>query len=121
MDFKSSILDLKKAIKKSLSFENSISEKKATTEEPSIAMDKTDSTISLDSDFLDGMSSATARIVIEKSLPENYNDIYEIEELQNQGRYYIAKIIEPPGKVAARLLVDKLNGTVHFPKDNLKR
>jgi hypothetical protein len=67
------------------------------------------------------MSSATARIVIEKNLPENYKDIYDIKELQNQGRYYIAKIIESPGKVFARFLVDNLNGTVHFPKDNLKR
>jgi len=40
--------------------------------------------------------------------------------LQNQGRYYIAKIVDPPGKVVARLLVDKLNNFVHFPKNNLK-
>jgi hypothetical protein len=44
-----------------------------------------------------------------------------IQDLQNQGRYYIAKIVEPPGKVVARLLVDKLNGIVHFPKNKLKR
>ena len=66
------------------------------------------------------MSSATARIVIEKNLPENFKDIYDIKELHNQGLYYIAKIVEPPGKVVARLLVDKLNGTVHFPKSSLK-
>jgi hypothetical protein len=28
---------------------------------------------------------------------------------------------ESPGKEVARLLVDKLNGTVHFPKDKMKR
>ncbi|MEJ2168109.1 MAG: hypothetical protein P8X90_21525 [Desulfobacterales bacterium] len=67
------------------------------------------------------MSSGTARIVIERNLPENFRDIYDIRDLQNQGRYYIAKIVEPPGKVVARLLVDKLNGAVHFPKSNLKR
>ena len=61
------------------------------------------------------MSSATARIVIEKNLPENFKDIYDIKELQNQGLYYIAKIVEPPNKAVARLLVDKLNGSVHFP------
>jgi hypothetical protein len=71
--------------------------------------------------FLQGISSATARIVIERNLPGNFRDIYNIKDLQNQGRYCIAKIVEPPGKVVARLLVDKLNGTVHFPKDNLKR
>ena len=61
------------------------------------------------------MSSATARIVIEKNLPENFRDIYDIKELQNQGLYYIAKIVEPPNKAVALLLVDKLNGSVHFP------
>ena len=55
-----------------------------------------------------------------KNLPGNFRDIYDIKDLQNQGRYYIAKIVEPPGKVVARLLVDKLNGTVHFPKNSLK-
>ena len=121
MNFKSSSLDLIEPVKKLSSLQNSSSEKMAVTEAPSTAIGESNSAVLDDSNFLDGMSSATARIVIEKNLPENYKDIYDIKELQNQGRYYIAKIVEPPGKVVARLLVDKLNGTVHFPKDNLKR
>ena len=70
----------------------------------------------LESNFLDGMSTATARVVIDRSLPENFKEIYDIEELQNQGRYYIAKIVQPGGKIVTRLLVDKLNGTLYYPK-----
>jgi len=121
MNIKASILDLIKPISKSPSSKRSNSQKKETTDAPSTAMDDSDSIDSTGAAFLEGMSSATARIVIEKNLPENFKDIYDIKDLQNQGRYYIAKIVEPPGKVVARLLVDKLNGIVHFPKDNLRR
>lgn len=109
MNLKASILDLIKPKSKS-----------SPSDASSTATGVSDSADVTASDFLDGMSSATARIVIERNLPENFKDIYDIKDLQNQGRYYIAKIVEPPGKVVARLLVDKLNGTVHFPKNKLK-
>jgi hypothetical protein len=121
MNIKASIFDLIKPKSKSSSFQRGNSKRNKTTDGPSAAAGVSDSIDLTGSNFLDGMSSATARIVIEKNLPENFRDIYDIKDLQNQGRYYIAKIVEPPGKVVARLLVDKLNGTVHFPKSNLKR
>jgi len=120
MDLKSSILDILKSIKKSPSYQRSSSREKETVEPAGSELDNSDLIDSNGGEFLEGMSSATARIVIEKNLPGNFRDIYDIKELQNQGRYYIAKIVEPPGKVVARLLVDKLNGTVHFPKGSLK-
>lgn len=121
MNLKASILDLIKPISKSSSSQRGNSRKKTTTDASLTQKGAPDSIDLSGSDFLEGMSSATARIVIERNLPGNLKDLYDIKELQNQGRYYIAKIVEPPGKVVARLLVDKLNGAVHFPKDNLKR
>ena len=120
MDLKSSILDIVKSIKKLPSYQRSSSREKETIEPAGTELDNSDFIDWNGGEFLEGMSSATARIVIEKYLPENLIDMYDIKELQNQGRYYIAKIVEPPGKVVARLLVDKLNGTVHFPKNSLK-
>jgi hypothetical protein len=70
MNFKSSIMDLIIPIIKSSSFQNSISEKKVTAEETSTAIVESNSAVLDDSDFLAGMSSATARIVIEKNLPK---------------------------------------------------
>jgi hypothetical protein len=121
VNLKASILDITKPINKLSSFLKGTSKNKKTAETSSTAEELSDSIDTTDLDFLSGMSSATARIVIDKNLPDNYRDLYNIEELQNQGRYYIAKIVEPPGKVVARVLVDKLNGTVHFPKDKIKR
>ena len=121
MNLKSSILDILKSIKKSSSYQRSSSKEKETIKPAGTALDDSDLTGLNGGQFLEGMSSATARIVIERNLPENFRNIYDIKELQNQGRYYIAKIVEPPGKVVARLLVDKLNGAIHFPKSSLKR
>ena len=121
MDLKSSILDIVKSIKKLPSYQRSSSREKETIEPAGTELDNSDFIDWNGGEFLEGMSSATARIVIEKNLPGNFRDIYDIKELQNQGRYYIAKIVEPPGKVVARLLVDKLNGAIHFPKSSLKR
>jgi hypothetical protein len=94
--------------------------KRETPEEPATESDAAGAIDLPDAGFLEGMSSAAARIVIERNLPANYSAIYDIAELQNQGRYYVAKIVEPPGNLVARLLVDKLNGRVYFPKDKLK-
>jgi len=121
MNIKASILDLIKGKSKSSSLKRGNTKKNKSTGAPSTTTGGSDPIDTAASNFLDGMSSATARIVIEKNLPENFKDLYDIQDLQNQGRYYIAKIVESPGKVVARLLVDKLNGTVHFPKNSLKR
>ncbi len=118
MNLKESILDMLKQTKNAASQESNL---KNNCEAPSTESDAAEAIDSSDTGFLEGMSSAAARIVIDRNLPENYSAIYDFEELQNQGRYYVAKIVEPPGKVVARLLVDKLNGRVHFAKDKLKR
>jgi hypothetical protein len=62
----------------------------------------------------EGMSTGTARFVIERNLPANIAELYHLEDLKNRGRYYMAKIVRPDGSIANELLVDKQNGTVHF-------
>ena len=64
----------------------------------------------------DGMSTGTARFIIDRKLPENIAELYEVKDLKNRGRYYIAKIVRPDGSIANELLVDKQNGAVHFLK-----
>lgn len=120
MNLKAFVFDMAKRTRKPSSDESK-TKIKATAGTLSTGAGLSDSIDLSDTGFLDGMSSATARIVIERNLPANYGEVYDIKELQNQGRYYIAKIVEPPGKVVAQLLVDKLNGSVHFPKDKLVR
>ncbi len=48
-----------------------------------------------------------------------YPDIlekYNIKELENKGRYYLAKIANQDGQVAETVLIDKLNRSIHFQK-----
>ena len=71
-------------------------------------------------DFLDGMSTGTARFIIDREVTGDVLEKYEIRDLENKGRYYLAKIVEPDGKVTDTVLVDKLNRTVHFQKDKFK-
>lgn len=64
----------------------------------------------------DGMSTATARFIIERNAGEKIGEEFDVADLTNTGRYYIAKIVRPDGSVIERLLVDKQNCKVHFPK-----
>jgi hypothetical protein len=64
----------------------------------------------------DGMSTTTARFVIERNVNERIAEIFDIKDLTNTGRYYIAKIVRPDGSVIEELLVEKQNCAVHFPK-----
>lgn len=64
----------------------------------------------------DGMSTATARFIIERDIGERIDELFDIKDLTNTGRYYIAKIVRPDGSVIARLLVDKQNCKIHFPR-----
>ena len=64
----------------------------------------------------DGMSTATARFIIERNVGEKIGEIFDVKDLKNTGRYYIAKIVRPDGSVIEQLLVDKQNCMVHFPK-----
>jgi hypothetical protein len=64
----------------------------------------------------DGMSTATARFIIERNVGEKIGEVFDVTDLKNTGRYYIAKIVRPDGSVIEQLLVDKQNCMVHFPK-----
>ena len=64
-------------------------------------------------DYLDGMGTATARILINKRLSEKFIEKYGLKDLKNRGRYYSAKIIEPNGKLIDEVLIDKQNGTIN--------
>jgi len=64
----------------------------------------------------DGMSTATARFIIERNVREKIDEVFDVKDLKNTGRYYIAKIVRPDGSVIEQLLVDKQNCRVHFPK-----
>ena len=63
-------------------------------------------------DYLEGMGTATARILINKRLSEKFIKKYGLKDLKNRGRYYTAKIIEPNGKLIDEVLIDKQNGTI---------
>ena len=67
-------------------------------------------------DFLDGMSTGTARFIIDRKVSGDILKKYEIKDMQNQGRYYLAKIVDREGKVTDTVLIDKMNRTVHFQK-----
>lgn len=64
-------------------------------------------------EVFDGMSSGTARIIIDREAGDTLPDGYNVG-LQNKGRYYVAKIIGQHGRVIQRLLVDKQTGDVTF-------
>ena len=64
-------------------------------------------------DYLDGMGTATARILINKRLSEKFIEKYGLKDLKNRGRYYSAKIIEPNGKLIDEVLIDKQNGVIN--------
>ena len=67
-------------------------------------------------DFLDGMSTGTARFIIEREVDPSILKNYHIKDLENKGRYYLAKIINQDGKVTDTVLIDKLNRSIHFQK-----
>ena len=64
-------------------------------------------------DYLEGMGTATARILINKRLSEKFIKKYGLKDLENSGRYYSAKIIEPNGKLIDEVLIDKQNGVIN--------
>jgi hypothetical protein len=64
-------------------------------------------------EYLEGMGTATARILINKRLSEKFIKKYGLKDLENKGRYYSAKIIEPNGKLIDEVLIDKQNGVIN--------
>jgi hypothetical protein len=71
-------------------------------------------------EFLDGMSTGTARFIIDREVGPDHLEKYDIKDLENKGRYYLAKIINQDGEVADTVLVDKLNRSIHFQKAKFK-
>ena len=71
-------------------------------------------------EFLDGMSTGTARFIIDREFSPHLLEKYDIKDLENKGRYYLAKIVNQDGEVADTVLIDKLNRSIHFQKANFK-
>lgn len=67
-------------------------------------------------EFLDGMSTGTARFIIDREVTGDVLEKYEIKDLENKGRYYLAKLVDTDGKVTDTALIDKMNRKVHFQK-----
>jgi hypothetical protein len=71
-------------------------------------------------EFLDGMSTGTARFIIDREVSPDQLEKYDIKDLENKGRYYLAKIVNQDGEVADTVLIDKLNRSIHFQKAKFK-
>ncbi len=67
-------------------------------------------------DFLDGMSTGTARFIIDREVDPDVLKNYHVKDLENKGRYYLAKIVNQDGEVTDTVLIDKLNRSIHFQK-----
>lgn len=65
-------------------------------------------------EIFDGMSTGTARIIIEEEVEGRIAEAYNIDPLENKGRYYAARIVRPDGSDIRRLLVDKQTGKVQL-------
>ena len=65
-------------------------------------------------ELFDGMSTGTARIIIEQEISKAIGEEYNIDQVANKGRYYLAKIVRPDGRPLQRLLVDKQTGNVQM-------
>jgi hypothetical protein len=64
-------------------------------------------------ELFDGMSTGTARIIIEEEMSGQMGKDNNIDLLENKGRYYVARIVQADGR-AIRLLIDKQTGKVQF-------
>lgn len=65
-------------------------------------------------ELFDGMSSGTARIIIEREVSQQIAEEFNISPVENKGRYYLAKIVRPDGTQIQRLIVDKQTGSVQM-------
>jgi hypothetical protein len=62
----------------------------------------------------DGMSTATARITIDRKLRKKILEDYDLVELADKGRYYVAKAYSKDGQWLNELLVDKQTGNIQI-------
>ena len=65
-------------------------------------------------ELFDGMSTGTARIIIEREVSQAISEKFNISPIENKGRYYVAKIVRPDGSPIQRLLVDKQTGSIQM-------
>jgi len=89
--------------------DGSLSEETGKIDEQSAPAEENLSTNSLSR--RDGMSLESAKLAIGRCAN---NSRYEIHGIENQGRYFTAKVMDSKGRQVNELLVDKLNGTVKF-------
>ncbi len=61
---------------------------------------------------LEGMSEATAQIAIDRHIRKKLMQDYNLLELRDEGRYFVAKAISKDGLWHYELMVDKLSGIV---------
>ena len=66
------------------------------------------------------MSTGTARFIIDREVGPDLLEKHDIKDLENKGRYYLAKIINQEGEVVETVLIDKLNRSIHFQKTKFK-
>ena len=60
----------------------------------------------------DGMSTASARIAIGRKLRKKIMADYDLLELADRGRYYVAKAYSKDGHWLNELLIDKQTGNI---------
>ena len=90
------------------------------SESESDSSEKTDETENKSSEkeiiqeLFDGMSTGTARVIIERDVGQAISEKFNISSVENKGRYYIAKIVRPDGTSIQRLLLDKQTGSVQM-------
>ncbi len=65
-------------------------------------------------EIFDGMSTGTARIIIDREVSQTVSEKFNINSLENKGRYYIAKIVRADGSPLQSLLVDKQTGNIQM-------
>ena len=65
-------------------------------------------------ELFDGMSTGTARIIIEREVSQTVSEKFKLSSIENKGRYYIAKIVRADGSPIQSLLVDKQTGNIQM-------
>jgi len=66
------------------------------------------------SDFYRSDKPDTALIDRDREVGRDQFDKYDIKDIANKGRYYLAKILDQNGRITDTVLIDKLSRTVHF-------
>ena len=69
----------------------------------------------------DGMSTATARITINRKLRKKITEDYDLLELADKGRYYVAKAYSKDGDWLNELLIDKQTGNIQVANRQHRR